>query len=166
MTYGWHGTRLKNLPAAARAGRSLGRRASIERTFGYKRNMDELRKNAMMRRLLEALESGTDIGHYGRLVFVMVARHFLSQDEVVALLCKNRECDEGHARALVQQVAERDYSPPKREKILEFQAQQDFPIIPDANDPDAGNVYRDLKFPDGVYEHIEDYHAAKAEVQS
>jgi hypothetical protein len=69
--------------------------------------------------------------------------------------------DETKARALVQQVRERDYNPPRRERILEWQKEQEFPIIPDSDDPDAGNVYRDLKFPDDVYEHIEEYHEQK-----
>jgi hypothetical protein len=30
------------------------------------------------------------------------------------------------------------------------------------NDPDEGNVYRDLEFPPEVYEHIQEYHEAKA----
>jgi hypothetical protein len=40
--------------------------------------------------------------------------------------------------------------------------EQDFPICPDANDPDACNVYKDLKFPQEVYEKIEQYREAKA----
>ena len=34
----------------------------------------------MMAHLLDALESGTDVGHYGRLVFAMVARHCLDDN--------------------------------------------------------------------------------------
>jgi hypothetical protein len=48
---------------------------------------------------------------------------------------------------------------------LEWQSQQAFPILPNAEDPDAGNVYRDLKFPDDVYQHIEEYHEKKAEAE-
>ena len=43
--------------------------------------VSELRKNDMMAHLLDSLEAGKDIGHYGRLVFAMVARHFLSEAE-------------------------------------------------------------------------------------
>ena len=32
--------------------------------------------------------------------------------------------------------------------------------------PDACNLYRDLKFPDGVYEHIEQYREAKARAEA
>ena len=60
-------------------------------------------------------------------------------------------------------MKDRDYSPPKRERILEWQAQQDFPIIPNPEDPDSGNVYRELRFPDGIYEHIEEFWEEKAE---
>ncbi len=124
--------------------------------------MEDLRKNAMMAHLLDALEEGKDIGHYGRLVFAMVARHFLPEEAVVDELRKDRDCSEAAARALVAQVQGRDYSPPSRERILEWQREQDFPIIPDADDPDAGNVYRDLQFPDEVYEHIGAYHERQA----
>lgn len=123
---------------------------------------EELRTNSMMAHLLDALGRGEDIGHYGRLVFAMVARHFGSDDDVVAALRQDHDFSDEDARALVAQVRSADYSPPKRAKILEYQAQQDFPILPDANDPDAGNVYRDLKFPDHVYEHIAEYREAKA----
>jgi hypothetical protein len=123
---------------------------------------DELRKDAMMAHLLGALEDGKDIGHYGRLVFAMVARHFVPDDELMALLAKDHGCSEAEARALVAQVRERDYSPPSRSRILEWQREQDFPIVPDPDDPDAGNVYRDLRFPDGVYERIEEYHEQMA----
>jgi hypothetical protein len=123
----------------------------------------ELRKSEMMAHLLDALDQGQDIGHYGRLVFAMVGRHFLGEDEMVGLLTKDQDCTEEEARSLVHQVASRDYNPPRRERILEWQRQQDFPIIPNPDDPDAGNVYRDLTFPEGVYEDIEEYHEQKAE---
>lgn len=122
----------------------------------------DLRSDAMMAHLMDSLDEGKDIGHYGRLVFTMVARHFLPEKELIAALQKDRDFGEDEARALVQQVQERDYSPPRRDKILEYQAQQEFPIIPDLEDPDCGNVYRDLHFPDHVYEHIEEYREHKA----
>ncbi len=124
----------------------------------------DLRTSPMMAHLLDALEAGQDIGHYGRLVFAMVARHFLDEDELVRLLADQPDQDEAKARALVLQVKAKGYSPPKRERILEWQAKQDFPICP-SDDPDAGNVYRDLKFPDEVYQHITEYYEEKAEAQ-
>ena len=123
--------------------------------------MEELRKSPMMAHLLDALEDGKDVGHYGRLVFAMVARHFLDEDDLVRLL--ERNLDEKEARALVLQVHGRDYSPPRRAQVLEWQAQQDFPICPNPDDPDACNVYKELQFPDEVYEHIGEYHEQKAE---
>ena len=57
--------------------------------------------------------------------------------------------------ALAKRVCD---NPPKREKVLEWQKEQEFPICPNADDPDACNVYRDLKFPDEVYEQITDYY--------
>jgi hypothetical protein len=35
--------------------------------------------------------------------------------------------------------------------------QQEFPILPNPEDPDCGNLYRNLKFPEAVYEHIGEY---------
>lgn len=128
-----------------------------------KNGVEELRKNGMMAHLLDSLDAGKDIGHYGRLVFAMVARHFIPEDEVVAHLQKDKDFSEEQARALVLQVQGRDYNPPKREKILQYQEQQEFPIIPNPDDPDSGNVYKDLQFPDHVYEHITDYYEHKAE---
>lgn len=124
---------------------------------------EALRQSPMMGYLLDALADGTDIGHYGRLTFVMVARHFLDDDAMVRLLEHQPEMDEHEARALVAQVREHDYNPPKRERILEWQARQDFPICPNADDPTACNVYRELQFPDGIYEHIQEYYEERAE---
>jgi hypothetical protein len=118
-----------------------------------------------MAHLLDALDAGQDIGHYGRLVFAMVARHFMDEDDLVSMLCKDPSCDEAHARGLVHQVQARDYNPPRRERILEWQARQDFPICPDPDNPRACNLYRDLQFPDGVYEDIEDFYEELSEEQ-
>lgn len=83
----------------------------------------ELRKNEMMAHLMDALSQGQDIGHYGRLVFVMVARHFLSEDQFKQLSL-DPGLDEEKARALREQVVTKGYSPPSREKVIEFQKQQ------------------------------------------
>jgi DNA primase large subunit len=126
-------------------------------------SLNDVRESEMMAHLLDALERGEDIGHYGRLVFAMVARHFVSEDELVAKLANDRDFNEEEARALVRQVTERDYNPPRRERILEWQAQQDFPICPNPEDPRACNVYRELRFPDDVYEDIEDFYEDRVE---
>jgi hypothetical protein len=120
--------------------------------------IEELKKSPMMAHLLEALEHGTDIGHYGRLVFAMVARHFLSEEDLIAWLMKDEDFSEAQARSLVVQVQGRDYNPPKRQRILEWQSEQAFPICPDPDNPNACNVYKELKFPDDVYEHIADFY--------
>ncbi len=124
--------------------------------------IEDLQKSEMMAHLMSALDEGKDIGHYGRLVFAMVARHFMDEDEVVNYLQKDKDFNEEQARALLQQVQGKDYNPPKRERILEYQKQQEFPIIPNPDDPDSGNVYRELQFPDHVYEHIAEYQQQKA----
>jgi hypothetical protein len=92
----------------------------------------------------------------------MVARHFMDEKELLACLQKNPNFSDEEARALYHQVQGRDYNPPRRERILEWQKEQDFPICPNPDDPDACNVYKDLEFPDSVYQHITDYHEQKA----
>ena len=123
--------------------------------------IQDMQQNEMMSHLLGALDRGEDIGHYGRLVFAMVARHFLDEEELVSRLAKNPGFDEVQARALVKQVQGRDYNPPKREKIMQFQREQGFPICP-SNDPDGCNVYKNLQFPEGVNEKINQYYEQKA----
>jgi hypothetical protein len=119
--------------------------------------VEVLRQSPMMSHLLDALDRGEDIGHYGRLTFAMVAHHFLERDELAAWLARDGDTDEQQARALAQQVEERGYNPPRRERILEWQEQQDFPICPNPEDPDACNVYNELQFPNGVYQDIQEY---------
>jgi hypothetical protein len=121
-------------------------------------DQQQLRNSDMMAHLLDALENKQDIGHYGRLVFAMVARHFGDDEDLIDLLSQDPGCSEEEARSLVAQVQSRDYNPPKRERILEWQAQQEFPICPNADDPGSCNVYRDLTFPDHVYEEIQEFY--------
>ncbi len=122
-----------------------------------------LQDSPMMAHLLKALKQKQDIGHYGKLTFVMVARHFMEEAEIVSLLAKQPEYDEEQARALYTQVKGHYYNPPKRERILEWQAQQDFPICPNSDDPAACNVYSELQFPGGIYDNIEKFWEEKAE---
>jgi hypothetical protein len=124
--------------------------------------VEDLRQSPLMAHMLDALDQGEDIGHYGRLVFAMIGRHFVSNDDLVELLTRDRETDEQEMRTLVQQVEEKGYSPPRREKILEYQSQQDFPICPDPDDPDACNPYAELQFPEEVYESIREYREERA----
>ena len=127
--------------------------------------VQDLRQSPMMSHLLDALERGEDIGHYGRLTFAMVAHKFLDRDELVDWLAKDRDFDEAKAKALVQQVEERDYNPPSRRRILEWQAQQEFPICPTPDDPNACNVYRELAMPEEVYEDIEEFREQQFDAQ-
>ncbi|WP_447978435.1 hypothetical protein [Candidatus Nitrospira bockiana] len=64
------------------------------------------------------------------------------------------------------QVQGKDYSPRRKERILEWQQQQSFPICPDTNDPDACNVYTQLTLPPEVYEPMSEYYEHKADRQS
>jgi hypothetical protein len=119
--------------------------------------VEDLRQSPMMAHMLDALDNGEDIGHYGRLVFAMIGRHFVSNDELVELLTQDHDADDQEIRAMVQQVEDKGYSPPRREKILEYQDQQEFAICPNPDDPDSCNVYNELQFPDEVYESIQQY---------
>lgn len=123
----------------------------------------DLRDSPMMARLMDAMERGEDVGHYGRLVFAMVARFFLSDDQILDLFSKQPDFEQKEARVMLAQVHERDYNPPKRERILEWQETQDFKICPDTEDPNGCNVYRDLTFPEEIYENIEDFWEEKIE---
>lgn len=133
-----------------------------------RRNVDDTRstdfhESAMMSHLLQAMQKGQDVGHYGRLVFTMIARWFMEDDQIIKLLAKQPGMEENDARAMLAEVKARDYSPPKRDKILQWQSQQDFPICPDEDDPNGCNVYRELKFPDEVYERIGEFWEEKVE---
>ncbi len=119
---------------------------------------EDLRQSPMMSHLLDALDRGEDIGHYGRLVFIMVGRYFLPDEELVEHLTKDRDCDEQKARGLIKQVEARGYNPPKRERILEWMAQQEFPICESPDDAKSCNVYRNLDFPPEVYEKISSFY--------
>jgi hypothetical protein len=121
-------------------------------------SIEELKKSEMMGHLVDALEADTDIGHYGRLVVAMVGHHFADPEELAALLARNPGFGRDEADALVAQVTTRKYNPPRRERILEWQSRQDFPICPNPEDPRACNVYRELQFPEDVYEEIEDFY--------
>lgn len=120
--------------------------------------IDELRAEPMMAHLIDSLEAGEDIGHYGRLVFAMIARHFLAEDEVIEYLTKNPEFDEQAAQGLLNQIEARGYNPPKRERILDWMSRQEFPICPDPEDRGQCNVYRNLQFPQEVYEKIAEFY--------
>jgi hypothetical protein len=126
----------------------------------------ELRKDSMMAHLLDSLEAGKDIGHYGRLVFAMVARHFLTHQDVLAWLTRDPDFNQAEAENMLRQVEGRDYNPPRRDRLLEWQAEQEFPILPYPDDPDCGNLYRNLKFPEAVYSHISQYQEQKAASES
>ena len=89
----------------------------------------------------------------------MVARHFIDENQLSGLLQKNMAPEE--ALALCKQVEEHDYTPPRPERIVEWQQHQKFPICQRPGDPDACNVYKDLEFPPHVYEHIEEYYEKK-----
>jgi hypothetical protein len=95
----------------------------------------------------------------------MIAYRYLDRDELVTWLVKDKDCDETKAKALVQQVESRDYNPPSRARILEWQSHHDFPICPTPDDPDACNPYRELDMPPDVLDNIEDYREQQFEAE-
>ncbi len=125
--------------------------------------VDELRKDEMMNHLMSAMEQGQDIGHYGRLVFILGARHFMDEQELLEWLTKDKDCDEAKARSLIRQVEQRNYNPPRRDRVIEWMERQGFPICPNPDDPDSCNLYKSFEFPHEVYEHIGEYREQKAE---
>jgi hypothetical protein len=126
---------------------------------------DKLEDSPMMTHLLEAMKSGQDVGEYGALTFAIVARHFMEDNELVELLAQQPGYNQQAAQALLLQVKERDYNPPKRERILEWQSQQEFQICPDPHDPSACNLYRKLRFPQEIYDRIGDFWLDRAEAE-
>ncbi len=120
--------------------------------------VNDLKAEPMMAHLMATLDSGHSIGHYGRLVFAMVGRHFAERDELIDWLDKDPDCDREQVESLVQQVEARDYNPPKRERILEWMRRQEFPICPNPDDPGQCNVYRNLDFPKEVYDRIAEFY--------
>jgi hypothetical protein len=89
----------------------------------------------------------------------------VDEPELLDYLQKDPRCEEAEAKALVAQVQGRDYNPPRRERILEWQAQQDFAICTNLQDPDACNVYKHLKFSDDVYHNIQNYQQETLEAE-
>jgi DNA primase large subunit len=122
-------------------------------------SVEDLKQSQMMNHMLEALENGEDIGHYGRLTFAMVGVYFANDDELVQVMTQDHDAEEREIRAMVQQVREKGYNPPNRDKILEWQQKQDFQICLNPDDPDACNVYSELDIPQGVLEDIQEYRA-------
>ncbi len=125
-------------------------------------SVEDLKQSQMMNHMIEALENGEDIGHYGRLTFAMVGVYFANDDELVQVMTQDEDADEREVRAMIQQVREKGYNPPNRDKILEWQQKQDFQICPNPDDPDACNVYSELDIPQEVLEDIQEYREEKA----
>ncbi len=140
---------------------AVAERGSAGRAEQEGDGVDELRKDPMMAHLLDRLDEGTDVGHYGRLVFAMVARHFMPHADVIAWMTKDNDFTADQAQQMLHQVEGRDYTPPRRERLLQWQKEQDFQFM-DVHDPDSGNLYRNLEFPKEVYDHIGHYQGAKA----
>jgi hypothetical protein len=147
--------------------RNMGHSISVPRSKESREmGIDELRQDPMMAHLMASLDKGRDIGHYGRLVFVMIARHFLTEQEILDYLMKDRNVDERKARSLLTQVKARNYNPPRRERVLDWMSRQKFPICPEPADPDQCNVYKNLNFPKEIYDKIQDFYKGKADSQS
>lgn len=97
--------------------------------------VEDLRKSPMMSHILDALDRGEDIGHYGRLTFAMIGCYFMGNDELVELLTKDNDANEQEMRALVQQVEDKGYSPPRRDRILQWLGPARFRYLPEPRRP-------------------------------
>ncbi|MFO0896070.1 MAG: hypothetical protein U0836_01470 [Pirellulales bacterium] len=117
---------------------------------------EALAASATVAHWLAALDAGADLGHFGRLAFATVARHFLPDEELLALLAAQPGYDVAKARRLLEQVQARGYLPPSRPRLLAWQARQRFPLLP-SDDPSVGNLYRELPLPDDVFGRIEQF---------
>ena len=138
--------------------------SELHLTDGLDMPTEELRQSPMMNHILDALDRGQDIGHYGRLVFVMVGRYFMSEEELVEQLTKDPDCDKHKALGLIKQVEAHGYNPPKRERVLEWMSQQEFPICQSPDDQASCNVYKNLDFPPEVYEKIASFYEQQPEL--
>src|SRR6478735_3064807 len=63
--------------------------------------IEDLRAEPMMAHLMDSLEAGKEIGHYGRLVFAMVGHHFVEPGELIEWLTKDPDFDAEQAKALL-----------------------------------------------------------------
>ncbi len=115
--------------------------------FSKKERGGRLSDSPMMAHLLKALQAGVDIGDYGRLAFIIIARYFLPEEEIVSCLTGQPHLDRERALRLVRRVGREGYHPPTREQILEWQAIQEFEICPDPEDAESCDIYRQLRFP-------------------
>ncbi len=119
---------------------------------------EDMRRSQMMARLWDDLEKGVDVGHFGRLLFTMVARHYMNETQVITLLSRNIPVEDAQAMLLL--VNSRNYNPPKPNKIRKWQEKQDYKIIPPekAHDLAWGNVYKELRLPMEIYSQVQDFY--------
>ena len=75
--------------------------------------IQDLRKNKTMAHILDALDNGQDIGHYGRLTFAMVAQYFADEEEIVTQLQKDKDFTEEEARIALSTGKEQRIQPTK-----------------------------------------------------
>jgi hypothetical protein len=130
---------------------------SVDATRPGAAGRQRLRASPTVAHWLSALEAGQDVGHYGRLAFAIVAQHFLADDQTASLLAGQPKYDQARAAKLLERVRAHGYAPPSRLRLSQWQARQQFPLLPDPADPASGNLYRELEFPDSVYGQIEEF---------
>lgn len=123
---------------------------------------EDLRKSPMMAKLWDDLQNKVDIGHFGRLVFTIIARHYLSEDELIRLLANNLEVED--AQVLLLEVNERNYNPPRPSVIRKWQLRQAYRIIPPDQEHNLawGNVYAELKLPQEIYDQVGGFYKEQA----
>lgn len=130
-------------------------------SFQENTDLEKLKRSPFMKRLIEDISKGVDVGHYGYLTFTIVSRYFLKPKEIVDILTAARQLTKVQALALLIQVKQNNYSPPDRQKLQEWSRQQDYQLVQES-DQDTASVYRHLSFPSELYSHIQEYYEGKA----
>lgn len=150
---------LKNKQKAVGTGVSL-RRDDNDRVV----QAEDMRKSHMMASLWDDLKIGVDIGHFGRLLFCIVARHFMEEEQIIKLLTSGQQMLPEDAQAMLLNVNERNYNPPRPSVIRKWQQKQRYKIIPDehAHDLAYGNLYSELRFPQEIYDQVGEFYKEAA----
>jgi hypothetical protein len=125
---------------------------------------EDLRESPMMASLWDDLKIGVDVGHFGRLLFCIVARHFMQEDEIIKLLSNGDNMVPEDAQAMLLNVNERNYNPPRPAVIRKWQERQGYKIIPVEHQHDLayGNLYSELRFPREIYEQVGEFYKQAA----
>ena len=124
------------------------------------KSLDDLKRNPMMRRIIQTMESGQDVGHYGRFIFTVVASYFIGEKEITDLLKRQPEIEDSEeALGFYLQVASARYVMPTSARIRAWdksEEQKNFPLIIQG-DRNSGNLYREIPLPQQALVSVRSY---------